>query len=466
MKRGFLLKAQFKDEKRGLDKATSSNVEAAPTASEGKDVKVRDAAVNRKGNAADSNLENNVSVVLAPPIGFKQGIYVKEITAPQEKRNPPDNSLIMTTLPPYEHPNLPNREDGFTQCFISGYIKKIALNYPGFPAAVPRPTSPAFRIMETESKGLGVFTTRKVLAGELLLAERPLLITPCALYSRDPTTYKSGYTNAQMSQIAWDEREKELEILIGRFLDDKERARVMALHNAHLDDGSGPILGIVRTNGFVGPEELQEKGLKGDEGSYSILCDQGSRINHSCSPNVTFTWDTASFSAKFQLLRDVEAGEEITFSYCGPTLLQSRALRQKALKSYGFECTCTACLNPQVSDPRRETLRQAFGHITAGSAAQDIQQWLHLPDREFLRLFNGYMDILELEGLQGTIPYQVCCLLLRSRYIWLADEKNCVKYTRMEATARGRNLTDGEHLTDCKAEDQWGHSLKTGHRVY
>ncbi|KAJ7575644.1 hypothetical protein C8J56DRAFT_738716, partial [Mycena floridula] len=72
---------------------------------------------------------------------------------------------------------------GFTECLITGWTRKSALNYPGFPSLVPTPSKPAHRIAQTPNKGLAVFAARKLVAGELLFAERSLLIVPGGLFT-------------------------------------------------------------------------------------------------------------------------------------------------------------------------------------------------------------------------------------------------------------------------------------------
>lgn len=66
-------------------------------------------------------------------------------------------------------------------------------------------------------------------------------------------------------------------------------------------------------------------------------------INHSCDPNtriVKFQGDQVFVQA----VRDIEAGEEITFSYGGNYKWQLLSTRKNMLReSYFFECNCSAC---------------------------------------------------------------------------------------------------------------------------
>ena len=81
------------------------------------------------------------------------------------------------------------------------------------------------------------------------------------------------------------EREKQLEAAVGR-MDPDRKARFLALMNSHLEDGSGPIHGIIQTNGY-GVDNFWDGNVRPDETDpihqyflYSVVCEIGSRINH------------------------------------------------------------------------------------------------------------------------------------------------------------------------------------------
>lgn len=69
---------------------------------------------------------------------------------------------------------------------------------------------------------------------------------------------------------------------------------------------------------------------------------QGTRINHSCLPNVSHSWNKQLNAKVFHALRDLEKGEELTTSYILP--FQAREARQRyLLEKHGFVCQCVAC---------------------------------------------------------------------------------------------------------------------------
>jgi hypothetical protein len=66
---------------------------------------------------------------------------------------------------------------------VHGSTKKKILNIPGYPQPVPKsPGSMKSHVVKsTPTMGKGIFATRDILMGEIIFAERPLLIMPCAI---------------------------------------------------------------------------------------------------------------------------------------------------------------------------------------------------------------------------------------------------------------------------------------------
>ncbi|KAJ7581993.1 hypothetical protein C8J56DRAFT_1168088 [Mycena floridula] len=462
MKRGFLLKAQAKKSKPESTKQNHSITADADKledkiADKGEYCLAKYGVVKDAGSAPYDHRNPGSECEIGPPPGYVPlpVIDPRERTG-EEKWNPDDDIDVITRMPPPEHPNLPELDQAFTECLITGWTKKAALRYPGFPSAVPRPSKPAHRIAKTPRKGLAVFATRKLAAGELLFAERPLIIMPSALPVHGPNL--TGYSRDQIQQIALQDTERILEVMVGR-MDEEDKAKVMALHNSHTKDGSGPLMGRFRTNAFGGVKELQHKGLSNYESG--IICNEGSRFNHSCSPNVQFKWDPASFSMKFLVLRAVEAGEEITYSYSSCGITPPAAERQKALEPYEFRCTCAACLHPEISDPRRQSLENAFMDHKIDNEANAWVNNLTLSDDHMVLILKHHLDVCELKGLQASVEYQECCTWLTTCYAWLADEENCMKYARMVAVSEGQD-PDKVDVAKYKRDGlTWGLRLKS-----
>lgn len=68
-------------------------------------------------------------------------------------------------------------------------------------------------------------------------------------------------------------------------------------------------------------------------------------INHSCDPNSRITRFENGDTLVLYAVKDIEEGEEITFSYGGSYKWQILSERKKMLRqSYFFDCTCSACM--------------------------------------------------------------------------------------------------------------------------
>ncbi|KAJ7668725.1 hypothetical protein DFH06DRAFT_1084908 [Mycena polygramma] len=243
--------------------------------------------------------------------------------------------------------------DGRTECLVTADVKRLILNTPGFPARLVRPASCKYRLAPVPGKGQGLFGTEIIRAGELILSERPLTLAPILFCP--PIHFTKESTTEQTHQAVLYERERSLKLLFGR-MHPENQAAYMALANSHKHDGSGPITGILRTNGFA-VECLQtgkfslEQQEKERRGVYNAVCKEISRLNHSCSPNTIAHFDISTFSFQLLATRNIAEGEELTLAYTG--VINLTTTRQKALEPYGFQCTCAACLEPSTSDTQR-----------------------------------------------------------------------------------------------------------------
>ncbi|KAE9385523.1 hypothetical protein BT96DRAFT_1026571 [Gymnopus androsaceus JB14] len=67
-----------------------------------------------------------------------------------------------------------------TECHISVHVKHFILSAPGFPRDPLPPTNPdAYQIIDAGGgKGLGMFATRDIRAGDLIVDERPMMVVP------------------------------------------------------------------------------------------------------------------------------------------------------------------------------------------------------------------------------------------------------------------------------------------------
>ncbi|KAI0309460.1 hypothetical protein OF83DRAFT_1089052 [Amylostereum chailletii] len=158
-----------------------------------------------------------------------------------------------------------------------------------------------------------------------------------------------NFTPEQKTQAKMQLWDRHLEYAVNN-MEPTFRKAYMSLANSHTQDGSGATLGILRTNGFEAGD-LCDPGLA--RGVYSMVGNQASRINHSCSPNVAMNLDRTTFGMELRAMQKIRKGEEMTTTY--GSLVEPRANRRKKLLPYGFTCSCVACADPS-SDARRRAI--------------------------------------------------------------------------------------------------------------
>ncbi|KAF2639530.1 SET domain-containing protein [Massarina eburnea CBS 473.64] len=194
----------------------------------------------------------------------------------------------------------------------------------------------------SRGKGIGVFATRPLDPGDIILAELPVIIIEPPLI-RDGVAYPLTSVEPLL-QAAFDT------------LSEEHKSAVLSLH-AHLtpeeaSDTETRLLPIFRSNAYLVGSLMSEFGL----------FPKGARINHSCRPNSNQVWIDKTGKRVVRAIRRIEEGEEISATYL--PLLQSRKERQRALSQYGFKCTCSACVlgkaEQEASDKRRNDIRLAF----------------------------------------------------------------------------------------------------------
>jgi hypothetical protein len=188
--------------------------------------------------------------------------------------------ILFTTIPAKTF-TAPFDPDGHSEWVVHAGTKAKVINAPGYPKPVPKPngTQPAYVIKPTPDKGLGIFATRDIKMGELIFAERPLLVSPKGSLGISPNIQHYDLkTRMAIMKMEW---EKVLEKAVGRMAPE-DRNAFMDLANSHKDDGSGPILGIINTNAFSLGSEVFDGPEKLADGSnvYSGVIKIGSRINH------------------------------------------------------------------------------------------------------------------------------------------------------------------------------------------
>jgi hypothetical protein len=272
----------------------------------------------------------------------------------------------------------------------------------------PTPTEPLpFRIADCPGKGVGIFAEHPIKAGELIMSERPVVVTPYTLtYGYDRTFANGVLHRAALSSLS-----------------EEARASIMSLKNCwgtELDE----VTGILRTN-FLQVDMVDEpQELDTNLGCFPTL----SRANHDCSPSANFFFSFKSFTGQFWATRDIAKDQEITILYTH--LLCPRSERQASLRDrFKFTCTCRTCsLRPAkaaASDARRQALARLDANVDSGA-------------------FPPSMTLKDIEDGLG----------------WASDEGIAVCYARLLLSGVEFSVTKNDFVT----AKQWAKRAKKAYR--
>ncbi len=102
-----------------------------------------------------------------------------------------------------------------------------------------------------------MFATRKIKMGDLIVDERPLMVVSLSPNGVPVIRMKEGLTPEEKHQYLLYQSEG---VVYSVFVRMSEESKVFrGLHNSHLHDGTGPLLGVVRTNGYGLEDDLKDE---------------------------------------------------------------------------------------------------------------------------------------------------------------------------------------------------------------
>lgn len=220
------------------------------------------------------------------------------------------------------------------------------------------PTTAPFKLNTSPRKGCGVFATRNISRGELILRETPLFII------RKPN---------------WQMNEQDISKAVQR-LPTGQKAQFSSLRI----NGETPFKSFGQA--FAGNSFLitSPDGYDGNRGSWAHGCFiLLSRFNHSCVPNAKVpTSGGSGETLECRAVRDIAAGEEIMTCYNPNFEGKTREERQEETlyAAHMFSCKCEACTLgtafQRANDLRRRLVRGlrylSFGKDTDGSRQDGI----------------------------------------------------------------------------------------------
>ena len=207
-----------------------------------------------------------------------------------------------------------------------------------------KPSCPPYVIGESPGKGRGLFATRRIKEGQVILEEYPLLILKNGIsFVEFGAFYYPDLdedTKTKMLQLQDPvENYKKLDSKIVNELIRKNPNREM-----WREEHNNEVVKIMRIFGLNALELCNDPSQKVSEGG---LYNNISLINHGCIPNATPTWVKEDIRRKqIRALMTIEKGEEILISLRNTDdfIYGSRqSRRQYLLEGYGFLCECSEC---------------------------------------------------------------------------------------------------------------------------
>jgi hypothetical protein len=189
-----------------------------------------------------------------------------------------------------------------------------------------------YRICESPGKGMGMFANRNISRGELIIAEKPLIV----LNGQRHYTDYSTQLNKKLKKLS-----------------NSNRDIYFALRNEK------PLLnramGIYATNSL--PMEDPVSGV------FPFI----SRINHSCLRNVHHHWNETKGLETVYALKDIEINQEILTCYT-EARCDKESRKRKLIESFNFECKCELCSiedekTQKLSDLRRNLIYKLDSEI-------------------------------------------------------------------------------------------------------
>jgi len=175
----------------------------------------------------------------------------------------PDEALLITTIPIMNTDDkLKDHPDNWAECLMTAYVKRMIYQTKGFPRPLNRNAAPTYKISPVAGKGVGMVAARRIGVGEMICDERPLLVVPTIMtpLTTPDLSFMKTATREQIVQAKLAEFEKTMIMMVERMPQENQDA-YKALHNCHKHDGSGPLTGIMRTNGFGLADHIRDKGM-------------------------------------------------------------------------------------------------------------------------------------------------------------------------------------------------------------
>jgi len=222
-----------------------------------------------------------------------------------------------------------------------------------------------YKLQEISGKGEGLVATRKLLPGSIIVTEKPLIAVDTeGAFKNVFSVYQSLPEDKKKVVMSLFDPGEELNFKPSLFTENKEERKVLRIFEANSID-------------LCSHQEMNIN----KSGLYQTI----SKINHSCSPNVVWTWlkeDKTKYSKQVRVCREIKLGEEIVASYCASNdIFPTRQKRRELLNKWFFTCRCQVCELSGEDLKRNEDSRKEIQNLhdlipvqsSTGNVAQALE---------------------------------------------------------------------------------------------
>lgn len=245
----------------------------------------------------------------------------------------------------------PSCSSSFTSAFTA-HSTSTAASSP-LPSDDESPSSPHCEVRTTPDRGQALFATRRIKPGTLIFTEEPLVALSKEL--------EESYDAIEAAFSALGRRDKKTYLS----LFDAQKSRMSSVVSIYYSN-------CYSTESFF-VSTLQDASNGTDSAvNGSCIGALSSRINHSCVPNVSFSFQPPSPAhprgqMRFYAIRAVARGKELLSNYDKGIFETAARRQQKYMLHYGFRCNCEACVPTTEfwgrSDERRRAMRGVVAEV-------------------------------------------------------------------------------------------------------
>ena len=261
------------------------------------------------------------------------------------------------------------------------------------------------RLEVHDTLGRVVVATRSFAPGEVVMAEQPLIVFD-ASPGASPESYLRAFASATSLVQA---------SVLDMFHPPLDKDTKVVAARRRVANGLDGIFGLSKelihklllirdtnAHSYTGHEVAYSEVIGGafpGSSTKAALFDLGSKVAHSCCPNVSYTSKRRHGGLVYLAIRPISADEMVTYSYIDNTWTSTTRERQATcLEVKDFLCHCTRCAGLDTTCAIFCPTKSCAGFAIPKSLTQPLQQWACT--------VCGPLE----EGGLGTVQQQECSL--------------------------------------------------------